>query len=149
MAWSELIPILQIAVGPAILISAVGLLLLGMTNRLGRIVDRSRGIVRLTRDATADERAVLVAQLRILDRRARRMRAAIAWACLSALFAALLVFVIFLTASLRLASATAIVVAFVACLGALIAALLLFFSDIHLSLVALRMETASLLRDRD
>ncbi|MCM2269583.1 MAG: DUF2721 domain-containing protein [Thermoanaerobaculia bacterium] len=149
MAWSELIPILQIAVGPAILISAVGLLLLGMTNRLGRIVDRSRGIVRLTRDATADERAVLVAQLRILDRRARRMRAAIAWACLSARFAALLVFVIFLTASLRLASATAIVVAFVACLGALIAALLLFFSDIHLSLVALRMETASLLGDRD
>lgn len=149
MAWSELIPILQVAVGPAILISAVGLLLLGMTNRLGRIVDRSRGIVRLTRDAAADERAVLVAQLRILDRRARRMRAAIAWACLSALCAALLVFGIFLTALLGLAGAAAIVAAFVACLGALIAALLLFFSDIHLSLVALRMETASLLGNRD
>jgi hypothetical protein len=32
---AELIPILQIAIGPVILISGVGLLLLSMTNRLG------------------------------------------------------------------------------------------------------------------
>jgi Cu/Ag efflux pump CusA len=149
VAWSELVPILQVAVGPAILISAVGLLLLGMTNRLGRIVDRSRGLVRWTREAAPAERELQVAQLRILDRRARLVRAAIAWACISALFAALLVVVVFLTALLRLDSAAAIVVAFVACLGALIAALLLFFVDIHLSLVALRLETAALLRGEE
>jgi Sec-independent protein translocase protein TatA len=148
VAWGELIPILQVAVGPAILISAVGLLLLGMTNRLGRVVDRSRALVRAAREAAPPERELQVAQLRILDRRARRMRAAIAWACVSALFAALLVALVFVTALLRLDSAAAIVVAFVACLGSLIAALLLFFADIHLSLVALRLETATLLDER-
>jgi hypothetical protein len=146
--WDELVPVLQVAVGPAILISAVGLLLLGMTNRLGRVVDRSRALVRATRDADAAERELLVAQLRILDRRARRMRAAIAWACVSALFAALLVTVVFVTALLRVASGTAIVVAFVACLASLIAALLLFFADIHHSLIALRLETSALLASR-
>jgi hypothetical protein len=39
---SDLIPILQVSIGPVILISGVGLLLLTLTNRLGRIVDRSR-----------------------------------------------------------------------------------------------------------
>jgi hypothetical protein len=39
---AELIPVLQIAIGPVILISGVGLLLLSMTNRLGRAIDRSR-----------------------------------------------------------------------------------------------------------
>ena len=39
---TELIPILQIAIGPVILISGVGLLLLSMTNRLGRAIDRAR-----------------------------------------------------------------------------------------------------------
>ena len=42
LAHTELIPILQSAVGPVILISGVGLLLLSMTNRFGRVVDRAR-----------------------------------------------------------------------------------------------------------
>ena len=41
ISLSELVPILQIAIGPAILISGVGLLLLSMTNRLGRVIDRA------------------------------------------------------------------------------------------------------------
>ena len=42
MPLTALIPILQVAIGPVILVSGVGLLLLSMTNRLGRIVDRRR-----------------------------------------------------------------------------------------------------------
>ena len=37
---AQLIPVLQTAIGPMILISGVGLLLLSMTNRLGRVIDR-------------------------------------------------------------------------------------------------------------
>jgi len=33
---TQLIPVLQVAIGPVILISGVGLLLLSMTNRYGR-----------------------------------------------------------------------------------------------------------------
>jgi len=39
---SEIVPVLQTAISPVVLISGVGLLLLTMTNRLGRIVDRAR-----------------------------------------------------------------------------------------------------------
>jgi hypothetical protein len=37
---------LQLAVSPVILISAYSLLLLSMTNRLGRAIDRARGLAR-------------------------------------------------------------------------------------------------------
>jgi hypothetical protein len=43
---TELIPVLQMAIGPVILISGVGLLLLSMTNRLGRVIDRARLLYR-------------------------------------------------------------------------------------------------------
>jgi hypothetical protein len=41
-----LIPILQLAVGPVILVSGIGLLLVMLTNRFGRIVDRARLLTR-------------------------------------------------------------------------------------------------------
>lgn len=40
ISLTELVPILQLAVGPVILISGVGLLLLTLTNRFGRMLDR-------------------------------------------------------------------------------------------------------------
>ena len=40
--FSEVVPVLQISIGPVILISGVGLLLLSLTNRYGRVIDRSR-----------------------------------------------------------------------------------------------------------
>src|SRR5579859_2639184 len=46
----DLIPVLQVAIGPVILISGVGLLLLTLTNRLGRAVDRSRAQDRQLRE---------------------------------------------------------------------------------------------------
>jgi hypothetical protein len=44
MHLSTLIPTLQLAVGPVILISGIGLLLLSMTTRFGRTIDRTREI---------------------------------------------------------------------------------------------------------
>ncbi len=41
----ELIPVLQVAIGPVILISGVGLLLLSMTNRLSRVIERARNLL--------------------------------------------------------------------------------------------------------
>jgi len=40
----ELIPVLQTAIGPVALISGIGLLILSMTNRLGRVIDRGRSL---------------------------------------------------------------------------------------------------------
>ncbi len=52
----ELIPVLQVAVGPVILISGVGLILLSLTNRFGRAVDRSRQLAQEMRRPTEANR---------------------------------------------------------------------------------------------
>ncbi|MGD0613860.1 MAG: DUF2721 domain-containing protein, partial [Verrucomicrobiota bacterium] len=74
---SELIPVLQVAVAPVILISGVGLLLLSLTNRFGRAVDRSRQLIREMREAGDDHRGRLAEQVTILYRRARLIQLSI------------------------------------------------------------------------
>lgn len=140
MTLADLIPTLQLAIGPVILISGVGLLLLCMTNRFGRLIDRSRQLTDALQRAAGEDRGRLLAQLKILATRARIVRAAIALAAVSVLLAALLIISLFLGALLELGVAAGIVALFVLCLLSLIVSLLLFISDINLSLRALWLE---------
>ena len=135
---TELIPVLQIAIGPVMLISGVGLVLLSMTNRFGRVIDRSRIVAREVR--TQQEPARDLAQLRILLRRGRLLRTAILLAVVSVLSAALLIILLFVFAFFMIEAAWVIAGLFVGCLLALIFSLLFFLSDINLSLVALKHE---------
>src|SRR4051812_25814997 len=102
MHLTDLIPILQVSIGPVILISGVGLLLLSMTNRLGRVIDRSRLLADALRKAASPDRSRLSAQLQVLARRARLVRLSITLAALSVLLAAMLIIALFLAALLRL-----------------------------------------------
>src|SRR3954471_7966127 len=95
MHLSELVPVLSIAIGPVILISGVGLLLLSMTNRLGRTIDRSRDLLEVRQQAAAVNRESLEAQLEILWRRALLLRTAITMSVIAALLAATLIIVLF------------------------------------------------------
>jgi hypothetical protein len=142
MPLERLIPILQVAIGPVILISGVGLLLLSMTNRFARVIDRSRALAaaRGSGAGRADDR--IEAQLAILSRRARLCRLAMTLASLSVLLAAVLVVALFLTALLELGSAALVTTLFIGCLAALVASLVVFLRDIDLSLAALRLELA-------
>jgi sterol desaturase/sphingolipid hydroxylase (fatty acid hydroxylase superfamily) len=140
MSLTALIPILQMAIGPMILVSGVGLLLLSMTNRLGRIVDRSRQLAHELRGAPPGQRATDIAQIDILWRRARIVRAAIAFAVVSMLLAALLIIALFLMAFLDLGVGWPVSTLFVACMACLIAALVFFIWDVNLSLNALRLD---------
>ncbi len=139
----KLIPTLQAAIGPVILISGVGLLLLSMTNRLGRVIDRARDLVKIVRSAPANERERGVAQLRILSRRARSVRLAITLAIVSVLLAAGLVISVFIGAWLQAPTAVLVAALFIACLVSLIGSVLFFLHDINLSLAALKLELAS------
>lgn len=139
---TQLIPILQTAIGPMILISGFGLLLLTMTNRLGRVIDRARSLAGHHPSATEDRQAKVKAQLQILWRRARLIRAAIALASTSALCAAILIIVLFFTALLQVETAWVIGGLFIACMACLIGSLVIFIHDINLSLAALKLELA-------
>lgn len=137
---TELIPILQIAIGPVILISGVGLLLLSMTNRFGRIIDRSRYLAQAMRSGTEEERSLATGQVHILWRRARLVRRAIAYASLSLLLAAMLVMVLFIGALGQMDISAVVVALFSACLLTLILSLVSFLQEINESLSALRMD---------
>ena len=131
---------LQAAVGPVILISGVGLLLLSMTNRFGRVADRSRQLGDALRNAPPAERARPRSQLEILIRRALLLRLAITFATLSVLMAAVLVIALFLTAFLHVEAVLLGAILFIACLLSLILSLVAFLQDINISLAALKLE---------
>jgi hypothetical protein len=148
LATHDVVPLLQVAVGPVILISGVGLLLLSMTNRLGRLIDRSRQLSHELRSVGEDDRIGLIAQVRILTARARLVRLAIALATTSLLLAALLIILLFLTALFGLELAVVLSLVFIACMGCLIASLVVFLRDINLSLRAVMLEIEAAARHR-
>jgi uncharacterized protein DUF2721 len=137
---TELVPVLQVAIGPAILISAVGLLLLTMTNRFGRIIDRSRTLAASLRGGNEEQRAWASAQVDIVWQRARLVRLAIVFGCISALLASTLIMALFAAALLRLEMAWILVTLFASSLATLIASLVMFLQEINHSLVALKLD---------
>lgn len=136
----ELIPVLQVAIGPVILISGVGLLLLTLTNRFGRAVDRSRALDREVRQVDQSQRPRLLAQVEILYRRARLIRLAIIMGAFSLLLVSFLIIVLFVAALGHIEAGLAIVLLFICCLLSLVVSLLAFMRDIQLSLQALSLE---------
>jgi len=136
----KIIPMLQVAIGPVILISGIGLLLLTMTNRLGRAIDRARQLTRDLPGRTGREREQTLAQVAILYRRARMIRLSITLAALSALLASALIITLFLTALLHWERGFFIGMIFIACMTALFASLVAFICDINLALHALKLE---------
>ena len=140
MRLIDLVPILQVAVGPVILISGVGLLLLSMTNRLGRVIDRSRLLAEAMRKADAQDRSRFESQLQVLSRRARLVRLAIILAALSVLLAAVLIIALFLAALVRWEIGIFVVSLFVGCMMSLIGSVIVFIADVNLSLSALSLD---------
>jgi hypothetical protein len=139
-SFEQIIPELRDAIGPVILISGVGLLLLTMTNRLGRAIDRARQLKHELSIRTGREREQTLAQVTILYRRAKIIRLSITLAATSAALASVLIVTLFVTALLQTQQGFLIGLLFVACMASLFASLIAFICDINLSLHALRLE---------
>ena len=136
----QIIPELRDAIGPVILISGVGLLLLTFTNRLGRAIDRARQLNSELPNRTGSERVQLQEQITIIYRRAKMIRLSITWAALSALLAAALVIALFVAALMQWPYGWLVCVLFIGCMVSLVASLVAFICDINLSLQALKLE---------
>lgn len=142
LSLHELVPILQLAIGPVILISGVGLLLLTLTNRFGRLVDRVR-LLNRDRAALADPagRAKVEAQIEILQRRAGILRLSISLGATTVLLVPILILVLFLSSLLHLELGNLVIVIFCLAQIALVGSMLTFIQDMNLSLKAVRLET--------
>jgi hypothetical protein len=111
-----------------------------MTNRLGRVIDRSRLLSRDLNGTSDADRTRILAELRILSSRANLARTGIALAVLSALLVSLLIISLFMGALLHISIAAFIVTLFILCMISLVSSLFLFLIDINLSLKALWLE---------
>jgi len=137
---SQLIPILQTAIGPAILISGIGLLLLTMTNRLGHVVDRARNLSTALLNTNDADRAKIVEQIQILWRRTHLIRLAIILASVSALLSSILIIVLFVSTLWKIEIAWLIALLFIISMGCLMGSIIVFIYDVNQSLMALRLE---------
>ena len=138
---AQLIGILSASIAPVIVISGVALLLLSMTNRHSRVIDRARDLVK-DLDITLEplRRELLVEQVRIIYRRARILRLAIILDALSILCVAFTVLSLFAGQVLRLDVDYFSVPCFGLSLLALLGSLYFFIRDVGISLTALELE---------
>jgi Protein of unknown function (DUF2721) len=139
-ALHEIVPVLQVATGPVILISGIGLLLLTMTNRLGRTIDRARQLCRDLPAASGEKRAQDLTQITIIYRRAQVIRLSIGLAGFSVLLVSALIIILFVGALLDWQAGVFVVLVFIASMASLFGSLVAFLYDINLALHALRME---------
>ncbi len=140
MTLTELIPVLKMAIGPVVLLSGVGLLLLSLTNRLGRVIDRGRNLALELRDASEQRHQTIEAQLNILSRRARLLQLSIIFAVLCMLLAALLVITLFIFAAANVEDAWLPAGLFVCAMASLFVSLVYLIQELNQALKAFRLD---------
>jgi polyferredoxin len=142
----EIVQFLQLSLTPVAMISGVGLLLLTVTNRFGRVVDRTRTIIDEVRVRPGDRSAEKRAEFEILYRRSRMLRASIVFITLSIIASTLLIPVLVSMLlgpyDLRVEGYTLFVGSTLAILGSA----LFFFADVVLALRALDIEAGFMQR---
>jgi hypothetical protein len=137
---SSTLQVVQLAITPVILLSGVGALMITLTNRMGRIVDRTRRLAEQVHGASGADRTHFESQLDIMWRRAGLVRLAVTLAGWSMLLSCFLIVVIFVDALLERKFGVEMVIIFAASVGCLIGALVSFLRDIGVSLRALHLE---------
>jgi len=131
--------LIQVALTPIFLISAIGVTLNVLTSRLARIVDRARAMEdRLLHPDYVHDGRDLHAQLKVMARRSRWINAAIILITLSALFIALVVVMLFVNAFLRYELSALIAGMFIMSMLTLAAALLAFLIEVRIATTTLR-----------
>ena len=125
--------VIQLAVAPVFLLTAIAALITTLNARLGRIVDRMRVIQDQSEAGLADRSAGVKMELHLLSRRIRIMYFAIFSAVIAGLMVCLVVAGAFVGALLAFDLAKAVAVVFILAMCALIICLSLFLREIYLA----------------
>lgn len=139
-AANNIAQITQIAVAPVFLLAAVGTLLVVLTSRLARVVDRSRALDAeiISGQSLFGDGAHHTAELRVLDQRMNWIHRAISLATITNLFVCVVVVALFSSELLGFDLSRFIAVMFIAAMAALICALLAFLVEISFARKMLR-----------
>ena len=129
----EIAGVIQLAVAPVFLLTAIGTVIAALNMRLGRAVDRRRELEGRVPSLPAEELPAAREELAVIARRIRFVYLAILAAVISGLFVCLLIAGAFLGAFVRIDLFYTIGAMFVFAMLALIACLLLFLREIFLA----------------
>jgi amino acid transporter len=130
--------LIQLAVAPVFLLTAVGTIIGVLSTRLGRAVDRSRTLEERLRQLQPEAQKTVRTELGLLDRRVRLVYGAIVLAVLCALFVGLLIAVAFVDAFIDIDLSKFIGLLFIAAMLAFILALMVFLREIFLAVTSAR-----------
>jgi hypothetical protein len=139
----EFIKFLQACITPVALISGVGLLLLTITNRLGRTIDRTRQLVAELNGGAAprsNKREEKKTEIRILYQRSRLLRNSIAAMVISVISSSLIIPNLFFMSLLEIDLRIIGYPLFVISILSILVSSVYFFLDVRLSLHALKFE---------
>lgn len=121
---------IQLAVAPVFLLSGIGALLVVLTNRLARIIDRTRALEECDGTPVRDAEATK-AELDVLRRRGMLINTAIGLCTFSALLVSGVVAALFLGTFVRFDFSIVVAVTFVLAMLCLMAGLVLFLREVH------------------
>lgn len=130
--------LIQLAVAPVFLLTAVGTIIGVLTTRLGRAVDRSRMLEDRLRQLTPEGQTGVRAELEVLGRRVRLIYGSMVLAVVCALFVGLLIATAFLDAVIAVDMSKFIGLLFIGAMLAFILALMVFLREIYLAVSGTR-----------
>jgi uncharacterized protein DUF2721 len=129
---------IQLAVAPVFLLSGVGAMLAVLTNRLSRIIDRSRVLETQLPASPPEAGAGMHTELQTLSRRAKLISHAITFCTITALLVCAVIATMFVGAFIRFDTAVLVALLFVAAMLALFVGLLSFIREIFIATANLR-----------
>lgn len=130
---------IQLAIAPVFLLTGVGTNLLVLTNRLARIIDRSRVLEERIETAAGAAQSECLAEIAILFRRAHLVNRAITLSTTCALLICVVIAALFLGDALGLQLATSIAMLFVLAMLALIGSFFYLLREIFVATASLSM----------
>ena len=129
----EITSVIQLAVAPVFMLTAVGTIISALTIRLGRAVDRRRDLEAALARMPAEEKSSALEELEVIARRIQFVYYSIVAAVISGLFVSVLIFSAFLASFLRSDISYTIGTMFALAVLALTVSLLLFLREIFLA----------------
>jgi hypothetical protein len=129
----EIAGVIQLAVAPVFMLTAVGTIIAALNIRLGRAVDRRRDLEERLAGMSVEEAPLARDELAVIARRIRFVYLAILFAVISGLFICLLIAGAFLGAFVRADLSYTLGAMFVFAVLALVCGLLFFLREIFLA----------------
>lgn len=130
--------VIQMAIAPVFLLTGIASMLVVLTNRLARVIDRARLLEDHLPDLTGEHKVVVGGDLHMLSRRARHINRAIGLFTTAALLVCLIIMTLFVSATTTRDISRFVVVFFILTMLSLITGLVSFLREVQLAINSLR-----------